>query len=216
MDGRDSGLSPTSVQMAVGPVHYAIALRPEDPAQLRTAVDLACRWWGGISFPWLTLNSDGEVTGGTEQLCSILDVAEVIDLTRPDSRDPIPAGLSALGVQVTVGDQRPRWAMPIRGVVAPDPSDPLIAGGVGEGDDLAQAVAVGTLDPDERDCWAEIGQPVSIAQGEESVLAQISRRAVIGATATGMETVNAEGLFPTTTALLWVLPDSFTLPEVTQ
>jgi len=112
MHDRDTGITPTSVQMAVGPVHYAIALRPEDPAQLRTAVDLGCRWWGGISFPWLTLNSDGEVTGGTEQLCSVLDVAEVIDLTRLDARDPIPAGLRALGVQVTAGDLRPRWAMP--------------------------------------------------------------------------------------------------------
>lgn len=103
MHDRDTGITPTSVQMAVGPVHYAIALRPEDPAQLRTAVDLACRWWGGISFPWLTLNSDGEVTGGTEQLCSVLDVAEVIDLTRLDDRDPVPAGLQALGVQVAAG-----------------------------------------------------------------------------------------------------------------
>jgi hypothetical protein len=216
MHDLDTGITPTSVQMAVGPVHYAIALRPEDPAQLRTAVDLACRWWGGISFPWLTLNSDGEVTGGTEQLCSVLDVAEVIDLTRPDDRDPIPAGLRALGVQVTAGDLRPRWAMPIRGVVAPDTSDPLITAGAGEDDDLAEAAAVGTLDPDERDCWAKTGQPVSLAQGEESVPAQVSRRTVIGVTATGMETVNAEGLFPTTTALLWVLPDSFTLPDVTQ
>ena len=216
MRDRETGITPTSVQMAVGPVHYAIALRPDDPAQLRTAVDLASRWWGGISFPWITLNSDGEVTGGTEQLCNVLDVAEVIDLTRPDNRVAIPAGLQDLGVQVVAGDLRPKWAMPIRGVIAPDTGDPLITTANGDDDDLAQAVAIGTLGSDEHDSWTEAGQLVSPAQSEESVLAQLSRRTVIGVSATGMEAVTAEVLFPTTTALLWVLPDDFTLPDVTQ
>ena len=81
MGDRVADLAPTSVQLAVGPVHYAIALRPDDPVQLRAAVDLACRWWGGISFPWVTLDSEGAVTDGSGELCSVLDVAGIIDLT---------------------------------------------------------------------------------------------------------------------------------------
>jgi len=127
MNDHEADMTPTSVQLAVGPVLYAIALRPEDPAQLGAAVDLACRWWGGISFPWLTLDSEGGVTDGTEQLCSVLDVAGIIDLTRSDDRSPVPVGLQAFGVPVTAGDLRPRWAMPLRGVLAADTGDPLIA-----------------------------------------------------------------------------------------
>jgi hypothetical protein len=211
---REVSLTPTSVQLAVGPVHYAIALRPEEPVQLRTAVELACRWWGGISFPWLTLNSEGAVTRGTEQLCGVFDVAGIIDLTRSDNREPIPIGLKALGVPVTAGDLRPKWAMPLRGVVAPDVGDSLITAGTEEEDDLAQVVAVGILDSDERGNWAKIGQSVSQVRDDESVLAQLTDRTAAGATATGMETVSAEGLFPTTAALIWVLPDSFELADV--
>jgi hypothetical protein len=214
VNDREGGMTPTSVQLAVGPVHYAIALRPEDPAQLCAAVDLACRWWGGISFPWLTLDSEGAVTDGTDQLCSVLDVAGIIDLTRSDDREPVPVGLQALGVPVTAGDLRPKWAMPLRGVVAPGTGDSLITAGSGEDDDLAQMVAIGTLDSGERESWAMVGQSVSLVQDDQSVLAQLTGYTAVGATATGMETVSAEGLFPTTTALIWVLPDSFTLADV--
>jgi hypothetical protein len=213
MNDREAGMAPTSVQLVVGPVHYAIALRPEDPAQLRAAIDLACRWWGGISFPWLTLDSEGAITGGTQRLCSVLDVAGIIDLTRSDNRDPIPAGLQALGVPITAGDLRPRWAMPLRGVLATETGDPLITAASGEGDDVAQMVAIGTLGPDERDSWANVGQSVSLAGDGESVPAQLTGRTAATATAAGIETVNAEGVFPSTAALVWVLPDSFTLPD---
>jgi hypothetical protein len=141
-------------------------------------------------------------------------VAGIIDLTRSDDRDPVPAGLQALGVQVTAGDLRPRWAMPLRGVVAPNTADPLIAAASGEGDDLAQMVAIGTLGPDERDGWAKVGQPVSQAGDGQSVTAQLTRRTVAAVTAAGVETVSAEGVFPSTAALIWVLPDDFTPSDV--
>jgi hypothetical protein len=181
---------------------------------MRAAVDIACRWWGGISFPWLMLDADGKVTGGTEQLCGDLDVAGIIDLTRPDEQEPVPVGLQALGVPVTAGDLRPKWAMPLRGVVTPDTSTPLIIAEGGEGNDLAQMIAIGTLDSDERDGWAEIGQSVSLVRDDESVIAQLTGRTVVGATTAGMQTVSAEVVFPTTAALIWVLPDSFDLADV--
>jgi hypothetical protein len=214
VNDRDIGLTPTSVTLTVGPVHYAIALRPHDPVQMRAAVDIACRWWGGISFPWLLLDADGAVTGGTEHLCGALDVAGIIDLTRADEREPVPVGLQALGLPVTAGDLRPKWAMPLRGVVAPDTSDPLIIAECGEGDDLAQMIAIGTLGSDERDSWAEIGQAVSLVREGESVIAQLADRTAVRATTAGMQTVSAEVVFPTTAALIWVLPDSFELADV--
>jgi hypothetical protein len=115
----------TSVQLTVAPVLYAIALRPEDPGQLRAAVSLACGQWGGLRFPWLPVADDGTVTGGAEHLCDVLDVAGIIDLTSSDDGEPAPAGLASLGLPVAPPGRWPRLGLPVRGVVAPVPEDPI-------------------------------------------------------------------------------------------
>ena len=87
----ENDLAQASVQLTVSPVLYAIALRPDHPGQLRAAVNLACRWWGGIRYPWLRLSEDGSVVGDAQKICDVLDVAGIIDLTRSDASEPVPA-----------------------------------------------------------------------------------------------------------------------------
>jgi hypothetical protein len=215
MTDRETNLTPTSVELAVGPVLYGIALRQDDPGQVFAAVELASRYWGGISFPWLPLQEDGTIIGGAEKLCSVLDVAGIVDLTREDDRDPVPVGLQALGVPVTPRRKRPKWAMPIRGAVIPEEDLELIAADEEpeDGDlDLVELVALGIIGHKEYSAWEEVGQSVYL-RGNELALAQL-RPTAISITAMGIDTFTAEEEFPTTVALVWVLPDTFTLPEI--
>lgn len=129
MDRDETSFSPVSVQITVSPVSYAVALRPEDSGQLQAAANLACRWWGGIRFPWLGVAEDGSISEDAQEICRVLDVAGIIDLTRPDDTGAAPEGLCSLGLPIRVGDGRPPWAVPVRGVVPPDHEIPLITAG---------------------------------------------------------------------------------------
>lgn len=215
MVSTDNDLAQASVQLTVAPVLYAIALRPEDPEQVRAAVNLACRWWGGIRFPWLPLAEDGSVRDGAHNLCDVLDVAGIIDLTRSDASEPAPAGLDALGLSVVTSEQRPRWAMPIRAVAPPAPEAPLVVAGEVDGAafDPVALLGLGDLDGSERAGWEEAGQPVSVAR-EASVLSQLKARTAVGVTATAVDDFVTTSAFLTSVALVWVLPDDFTLAEV--
>jgi hypothetical protein len=205
-----------SVQLTVSPVLYAIALRPDDPTQLRAAVNLACRWWGGIRYPWLRLSEDGSVIGNAQNVWDVLDVAGIIDLTRSDPSEPVPAGLAKSGLHVIVGDPRPPWAMPIRGVVAPSAEDPLVVAEEADGADVdwAALVGLGGLSLDERARQEEDGQAISAVPADSYVLPQLGGRTAVGVTATAVDNFISMSAFMTTTALVWVLPDSFTLTEV--
>lgn len=143
--GDGNTLIQTPVQFTVSPVLYAIALRPEEPGQLRAAVSLACQWWGGLRFPWLPVGQDGAVVGGAERLCEVLDVAGIIDLTRPDDREPVPAGLAPLGLPMAPAARWPRLGLPVRGVVAPVGEAPLITAGQADGDGFDPVPLLGAL-----------------------------------------------------------------------
>lgn len=214
-DGND--LRQVSVQFAVSPPLYALALRPQDPEQLRAAVDLACRWWGGIRFPWLPLAEDGTVNGGMERLCEVLDVVGIIDLTRATSTEEIPTGIEHLGLRVQTRDEQPPWAMPVRGVVEPIPERPLVVANVVQGQDLdpIALLGVGLLDEEDRTEWELDLQGVSVA-GDNYVVPQFDERTAIGVTATAIDNFTSSSAFMTSAALVWVLPDSFTLAEVSE
>jgi len=211
----ESDLTQTSVQLVVSPVLYAIALRPEDPVQLRAAVDLACRWWGGIRFPWLPLAEDGSVRWGMEQLCGALDVVGVIDLTRSTGSEAVPAGLEELGLRVLTRDERLRWAMPVRAVAKPIPEQPLVVADDEEGRELdpVALVGLGLLNEGDRGEWEVDLQGVSVAS-ENHILPQLGERTAIGVTATAIDNFISTHAFMTSAALVWVLPDSFTLAQV--
>lgn len=204
------------MQLTMSPGLYAVALRPDDPGQLRAAVSLACRWWGGIRFPWLPLGLDGSVREDAERLCDVLDVAGIIDLTRSDTGEPVPAGLEPLGLTVVAGDHRPPWGMPVRAVVTSATEDPLVmAGEVGSTDfDPAALLGLGGLDESERAGWEEAGQSVSVAPVGSCLLPQLEGRTAVGVTATAVDNFISTTAFMTSAALVWLLPDSFTLAEV--
>ena len=101
--------------------------------------------------------------------------------------------------------------MPLRGVVAPDMRNPLIAVGSGDGDDLALMVALGTIGADERVAGARPDSR-SRGRGRRNCHCAAHKSPAIAATCAGVETVSAEGVFPSTAALVWVLPDDSRCP----
>jgi hypothetical protein len=214
----NSGLAQTTVRLTVSPVLYAIALRPDDPGQLRDAVALACGGWGGIRFPWLPLAEDGTVKGGAEKLCAVLDVAGVIDLTRSDAREPVPPGLESLGLDVAPLASWPSLGLPVRGVLLPTAGGPLITAGEMDdaGLDPAALLGLGYLGPGERAAWQQAGQDVFVAVAGDDLVPQLDARTAVGVTATAVDDFIGTTVFGITTALVWVLPDNFTLAEVAE
>jgi hypothetical protein len=216
MVSGEGALTQASVNFSVAPVLYAVALRPDDPVQLRTAVGLACEWWGGIRFPWLPLNQDGAVADGAEKLCGVLDVAGIIDLTRPDGREPVSTGLESLGLPVLPASPRLPLALPVRGAVAAVSADPLVT--AGEMDDAAfdpvSLLGLGGLSAGERAAWQEKGQPITVAPVGGSLLPQLSGRTAVGVTAAGADQFISGSAFGISAALVWLLPDAFTLTDV--
>ena len=212
----NGGLTQTTVQLTVSPVLYAIALRPDDPGQLRDAVGLACGGWGGIRFPWLPLAEDGTVKGGAEKLCAVLDVAGIIDLTRSDAREPVPTGLESLGLDVAPLANWPSLGLPVRGVLTPTAEGPLVtAGEMDDADvDPTAFLGLGYLSPGERAAWEQVGQEVFVAAPGDDFLPQLDARTAVGVTATAVDDFIGTTMFGMTTALVWVLPDNFTLAEV--
>ena len=206
----------TTVQLTVSPMVYAIALRPDDPGQVQAAVSLACGRWGGIGFPWLPLAGNGTVTDGAEKLCDVLDVAGIIDLTRSDAREPIPAGIGSLGLPVGTVGSWPQLGLPVRGVVPPQPDVHLVSAGEidGGGVDPVALLGLGYLDPDERSAWDAAGQDVRMAVAEGSLFPQLDDRTAVGVTAGSVDDFVGTSMFGISTALVWLVPDSFTLPEV--
>ena len=212
----NGGLTQTTVQLTVSPVLYAIALQPDDPCQLRDAVGLACGGWGGIRFPWLPLAEDGTVKGGAEKLCAVLDVAGIIDLTRSDAREPVPTGLESLGLDVAPLANWQSLGLPVRGVLAPTAEGPLVtAGEMDDADvDPTALLGLGYLSPGERAAWEQAGQEVFVAAAGDHFLPQLDARTAVGVTATAVDDFIGTTMFGMTTALVWVLPDNFTLAEV--
>ena len=208
----------TPVQLTVSPVLYAIALRPEDPGQLRAAVSLACRWWGGLRFPWLPVGQNGAVTGGAENLCEVLDVAGIIDLTRPDGKEPVPTGLASLGLPVAPPARWLRLGLPVRGAVAPTTQAPLVTAVEADGDgfDPVPLLGLGYLNEAERAAWEEAGQQVSTATAGHSLLPQLGERTAVSVTATAVDDFVSTDAFGVSAGLVWLLPDEFTLPQVAE
>ena len=216
--GDENTLIQTSVQLTVSPVLYAIALRPEDPGQLRAAVNLACGQWGGLRFPWLPIAGDGTVTGGAEHLCDVLDVAGIIDLTSSEGRKPVPAGLASLGPPVAPPSRWPRLGLPVRGAVQPVPEDPIFT--ASETDDSrldpVPLLGLGYLGAGERAMWEEARQGVSATSAGASLLCQLDRRTAVSVTGTAVDNFVSTDVFGVSTALVWLLPDDCTLPEVAE
>jgi hypothetical protein len=208
----------TPVQLTVSPVLYAIALRPEDPGQLRAAVTLACGRWGGLRFPWLPVGQDGTVTGGAERLCDVLDVAGIIDLTRPDDREPVPAGLASLGLPAAPPARWLRLGLPVRGAVPPTAEAPLVTAGEADGDgfDPVPLLGLGYLNAAGRTAWEEAGQEVSAAAAGQSLFPQLGGRTAVSVTATAVDNFVSTDAFGVSAGLVWLLPDEFTLPEVAE
>ena len=156
------------------------------------------------------------MVGDAQKICDVLDVAGIIDLTRSDASEPVPAGLAKLGLQVIAGDPRPPWGMPVRGVVVPSAEDPLVVAEEADGADVdwAALVGLGGLSLDERARQEEEGQAISAVPEDSYVLPQLGGRTALGMTATAVDDFIIMSAFMTTTALVWVLPDSFTLTEV--
>ena len=172
-------------------------------------------WWGGIRFPWLPLAEDGSVLDDAQKLCDVLDVVGIIDLTRSDPRQPAPAGFEPLDLTVVTGDHRPPWGLPVRAVASSAPDAPLMVAGEVDGGkfDPVALLGLGDLDEGERAGWEQAGQPISAAK-EPSVLSQMERRTAVGVTATAVDDFISTSAFMTSAALVWVLPDTFTLGEV--
>lgn len=212
-----NALTQTTVQLTVSPVVYAIALRPDDLGQLQAAVSLACGQWGGLRFPWLPLAEDGTVTGGAEKLCDVLDVAGIIDLTRSDAREPVPVGIGSLGLPVGPIASWRQLGLPVRGVVSPNPEDPLVTADEMDAADFdpVALLGLGYLSPDERSAWEKAGQGFSVAAGGH-LSPQMEGRTVVGVTATAVDDFIGTSVFGDSTALVWLVPDNFTLPEVAE
>lgn len=212
----ENDLTQASVQLAVSPVLYAVALRPDNHEQLRTAISIACRWWGGIRFPWLPLADDGSVRDDAQKLCDVLDVAGIIDLTRSDASEPVPPGLASLSLTVVAGDHRPPWAMPVRAVVTPTAEDLVVAAGEVEGADFdpVALLGLGDLGQSERAAWEEAGQAVSVASTGNCVLPQLTGLTAVGVTAMAVDNFVSTSAFMTSAALVWLLPDNFTLADI--
>lgn len=100
MTDPGSGLTPTAVQLAVGPIFYVIALRPDDAGQVGAAVE-PTNWSREIPAPWLPTNGDGAVNMGCGGDVERPRFRRANDLTQADDNDPAPAGLQRLGLQVT-------------------------------------------------------------------------------------------------------------------
>ena len=219
MVAAESDLTQASVQLTLSPVVYAIALHPEDPSQLRAAVILACACWGGIRFPWLSIAADGSVSADARDLCDVLDVTGIIDLTRSDPREPAAAGIQALGLPVVglADDYRGLQAMPIRGVVEPtEGPNHWIAGNITDTDiDPASLLSLGMVDETELEEWQHWGQRVAVPPEHIGIMPQLDGRTAIGVTAMWIDSfISTEGSFLNSAALVWLLPDKFTLPDV--
>jgi hypothetical protein len=215
MMAGSSTLTQASLQLTVSPVVYAIALRTEDPDQLRDAVRLACWWWGGIRFPWLPVADDGTLIDNPEELCDALDVVGIIDLTRPDAGLPVPQGLTSLGLPVLTSDRLRMRGVPVRGVAGSSEAPLVMAPDQGGGElDPVALLGLGCPGADQRVAWEDRGQVISEVSGAESLLPQLDARTAINVTATQIDDFVSTSAFMISTGLVWVLPDTFTLSEV--
>ena len=216
MPDTDASVKQTSVHLTVSPVLYGIALRPDNSEHLRAAIHLACKWWGGMRFPWLTVEADGTVSASAETMCDELDVVGIIDLTRADDSTPPAAGLVSLNRNIIIGNTEPPLAMPIRAVAAPDPNSPLIrAADDTDGDfDPVAMINLGHIDDSECAAWEESGQGVATGANDSWLRSQPAQRTAVGITTTADDNFVISSAFLTSAALIWVLPDNFVLSDV--
>jgi hypothetical protein len=80
--------------------------------------------------------------------------------------------------------------------------------------DPSALLGLGYLSPGERAAWEQAGQEVFVATAGDDLLPQLDAKTAVGVTATAVDDFIGTTMFGMTTALVWVLPDNFTLAEV--
>jgi len=209
-------MTQTSIHLTVSPALYGVALNPQEPQQLRSAVRLACRWWGGMRFPWLAVAANGSVTDQAVMLCDELDVIGIIDLTRSIDSEPVSPGIASLGRSIVIGENRPPLAMPVRAVVRPSAERPIVRAR-DEADpnfDLIAMLNLGIIDEGDCAVWEESGQGIAVGSSDSNLRSQPGPRTALGITTTGDDNFIVTSAFITSAALIWVLPDTFAIADV--